>query len=198
MTRSDGIKTGISWFDSIFQGNRIPRGAVIVLGGAPAVGKTALAVQVLTGAVSHAEPSLFFQGGAGEALPRGVATELAVPPFTLDTFGKASAVFSVIDGFEARRWRDLHHVKKLVSRSSHSNARHLGSAFVVLRSNKQGTMSDMVEHPADVVLKLERDLSSSRAVLRVKKNRFGGLHVIDLDFKHYAFRKARAKVAPAR
>ena len=189
--------TGIHEFDRVLGGGAV-RGSLVLVGGAPGIGKSTLLLQ-LCGQVGNQERILYVSGEESQRQLKMRAQRLGVD--TGDIFVLAetdiSAILSAIDELEPTVLivdsiqtmfdadanstpGSISQVRECTMRIMRSAKDRGYTAFVVGHVNKEGRIAGpkVLEHMVDCVLYFEGDQSMSYRILRAAKNRFGSTNEI--------------------
>ncbi|MEO0576112.1 MAG: DNA repair protein RadA [Pseudomonadota bacterium] len=184
--------TGFGEFDRVLGGG-VVRGAVVLLGGDPGVGKSTLLLQV-TANLSKASNVLYVTGEESVEQVANRARRLGVADCPLTLLAEVS-VETIIATAAANRADMLvvDSMQTLVAESQTGNAGAVSqlrecvgqltrfaktsgtSVFIVGHVTKEGVIAGprVVEHMVDTVLYFESDPASRFSIVRAVKNRFG-------------------------
>jgi DNA repair protein RadA/Sms len=197
------ISTGIGELDRVLGGGLVP-GSVVLLGGAPGIGKSTLALQL---ACALAAPAR--EGGAGsvlyvtgeesleqvrlraERLGEIPAAVLALAETRVEALGEAwreaRPRLVVIDSIQTMRTDRVLSAPGSVAQVRESaallaaTAKAHGTALALVgHVTKEGLLAGprVLEHLVDVVLEFEGDRDHAFRLLRATKNRFGSTHEV--------------------
>ena len=191
------FSTGLSEFNRVLGGGAV-RGSLVLVGGAPGIGKSTLLLQ-LCGMVTEKEKILYVTGEesrrqlkmradrlgvSGEGLYVLAETDLND---TLQAVGEIKPDILIIDSIQT-----LYNPELSASPGSISQVKDCTMAlmqlaksagltiFVVGHVNKEGAIAGpkVLEHMVDCVLYFEGERSLSYRILRAAKNRFGSTNEI--------------------
>ena len=187
------LSTGIHEFDRVLGGGIVP-GSLILLGGAPGIGKSTITLDVSMKAAARGAKVLYVSGEESEAQTAmraerlGEATD-ALQIMTATELGtilvQARQVMPkllVIDSIQTMYNQELETAAGSVGQVRECTAKLLtfaketGIAVIIIgHVTKEGNIAGprLLEHMVDVVLQFEGDRSYTYRVLRALKNRFG-------------------------
>ena len=189
--------TGISELDRVLGGG-IVEGALMLIGGAPGVGKSTLLLQ-LCGRISEQETILYVSGEESQRQLKMRAQRLGVDHGSIYVLAETdlNTVLSTIDDLQptvlivdsiqtmydaetASTPGSISQVRECTMRIMRSAKDSGYTAFVVGHINKEGSIAGpkVLEHMVDCVLYFEGDQSMSYRILRAAKNRFGSTNEI--------------------
>ena len=189
--------TGLSELDRVLGGGAV-RGSVVLVGGAPGVGKSTLLLQ-LCGLVGRSEKILYVTGEESRRQLKMRAQRLGVSDGDIyvlaeTDLGEIGAAIDsteptvvIIDSIQTMFDPELAAAPGSVSQvrectmSIMRRAKADGfAAFVVGHINKEGNIAGpkVLEHMVDCVLYFEGEQSMSYRILRAAKNRFGSTNEI--------------------
>ena len=189
--------TGLSELDRVLGGGAV-RGSVVLVGGAPGVGKSTLLLQ-LCGLVGRSEKILYVTGEESRRQLKMRAQRLGVSDGEIyvlaeTDLGEIGAAIDsteptvvIIDSIQTMFDPELAAAPGSVSQvrectmSIMRRAKADGfAAFVVGHINKEGNIAGpkVLEHMVDCVLYFEGDQHMSYRILRAAKNRFGATNEI--------------------
>ena len=189
--------TGLSELDRVLGGGAV-RGSVVLVGGAPGVGKSTLLLQ-LCGLVGRSEKILYVTGEESRRQLKMRAQRLGVSDGEIyvlaeTDLGEIGAAIDsteptvvIIDSIQTMFDPELAAAPGSVSQvrectmSIMRRAKADGfAAFVVGHINKEGNIAGpkVLEHMVDCVLYFEGEQSMSYRILRAAKNRFGSTNEI--------------------
>lgn len=187
------IPTGITEFDRVLGGGIVP-GSLILLGGAPGIGKSTITLDVSMKAANRGIPVLYVSGEESEAQTAmraerlGMASD-ALKVMTATELGtilvearKDAPKLLVIDSIQTMYNSELETAAGSVGQVRECTAKLLNFAkesniaiIIIGHVTKEGNIAGprLLEHMVDVVLQFEGDRSYTYRVLRALKNRFG-------------------------
>ena len=189
--------TGISELDRVLGGGAV-RGSMVLIGGAPGIGKSTLLMQVC-GLVSRDEKILYVSGEESQrqlkmrAQRLGVQNEnLLVLPETkleeiLDCAEELQPDIMIVDSVQtlfnselASAPGSVGQVRECTMAIMQMSKAEGITTFVVGHVNKDGAIAGpkVLEHMVDCVLYFEGERSLSHRILRAAKNRFGSTNEI--------------------
>jgi DNA repair protein RadA/Sms len=187
------IPTGITEFDRVLGGGIVP-GSLILLGGAPGIGKSTITLDVSMKAANRGIPVLYVSGEESEAQTAMRAERLgtasdALKVMTATELGtilvearKDAPKLLVIDSIQTMYNSELETAAGSVGQVRECTAKLLNFAkesniaiIIIGHVTKEGNIAGprLLEHMVDVVLQFEGDRSYTYRVLRALKNRFG-------------------------
>ncbi|PLC51163.1 DNA repair protein RadA [Pollutimonas subterranea] len=187
--------TGISEFDRVLGGGLV-KGAVVLIGGDPGIGKSTLLLQALV-SLSHAVKVLYVTGeeSAEQVALRARRLELATGDVDLLAEIRLEAIMAalveqrpsvaVIDSIQTLYSSELSAAPGSVSQVRECAAqltrmaKQTGITIVLIgHVTKDGTLAGprVLEHIVDTVLYFEGDTHSSFRLVRAFKNRFGAVN----------------------
>ena len=186
------FSTGIGEFDRVLGGGAV-RGSLVLVGGAPGIGKSTLLLQ-LCGRISERETILYVSGEESQRQLKMRAQRLGVDHGSIYVLAETdlNTVLSTIDDLQptvlivdsiqtmydaetASTPGSISQVRECTMRIMRSAKDSGYTAFVVGHINKEGSIAGpkVLEHMVDCVLYFEGDQSMSYRILRAAKNRFG-------------------------
>ncbi len=187
------LTTGIQEFDRVLGGGIVP-GSLILLGGAPGIGKSTIVLDVSMKAAARHKKVLYVSGEESEAQTAmraerlGKATD-SLQIMTATELGtilvqarQSQPELLVIDSIQTMYNQELETAAGRVGQVRECTAKLLtfaketGIAVVIIgHVTKEGNIAGprLLEHMVDVVLQFEGDRSYTYRVLRALKNRFG-------------------------
>ena len=187
------VATGIGELDRVLGGGLV-RGAVILIGGDPGIGKSTLVLQALTSLASRGIKVLYVTGEESLRQLRMRAERLGSLPDNLFILAETAletiiehirefkpAIF-VVDSVQTVYTGELESAPGSVSQLRESSARLITlakqsdtAAFLIGHVTKDGAIAGprVLEHMVDTVLYFEGDRGHSYRILRAVKNRFG-------------------------
>ncbi|HEY7890689.1 MAG TPA: DNA repair protein RadA [Solirubrobacteraceae bacterium] len=187
------LSTGIGELDRVLGGGLVP-GSLVLLGGAPGIGKSTLTNMVLGHLESNGHRTLYVSGEESAEQIRLRAQRLEpgamqVPVMTetdlqavLSTIASSSAEVCVIDSVQTIKHAELTNAAgsvtqvREVASAVMSLAKSTGTAVILVgHSTKEGTLAGprVLEHLVDCVLQFEGQHERPYRELRALKNRFG-------------------------
>ena len=189
--------TGVGELDRVLGGGAV-RGSIVLVGGAPGVGKSTLLLQ-LCGLVGSRERILYVTGEESRrqlkmrAQRLGVSqgeiyvlaeTELAEITAAIDrlepTIVIIDSIQTMFDGDVSAAPGSISQVRECTMAVMRQAKTGGFTAFVVGHINKEGSIAGpkVLEHMVDCVLYFEGEQSMSYRILRAAKNRFGSTNEI--------------------
>lgn len=192
-TETSRIETGIGELDRVLGGGLVP-GSLVLLGGAPGIGKSTLTGMALATIQASGAGTLFVSGEESPAQVRLRAERLgpgalAVPILAetsletiLATIEAEAPAVCVIDSIQTVQSADLSGAPGSVGQVRESaNAlaavsKRTGTAIVLVgHVTKEGSLAGprVLEHLVDCVLQFEGERERTYRTLRAVKNRFG-------------------------
>jgi DNA repair protein RadA/Sms len=187
------MTTGIHEFDRVLGGGIVP-GSLILLGGAPGIGKSTITLDVSMKAANRGIPVLYVSGEESEAQTAMRAERLgkASDKLKVMTATELGAILVqarqlkpkllVIDSIQTMYNSELETAAGSVGQVRECTAKLLNFAketniavIIIGHVTKEGNIAGprLLEHMVDVVLQFEGDRSFTYRVLRALKNRFG-------------------------
>lgn len=187
------LSTGIGELDRVLGGGLIP-GSLVLLGGAPGIGKSTLTNMVLGNLQNTGHSTLYISGEESAEQIRLRAERLApgaldVPVLTetdlqavLNTVSGTAPDVCVIDSVQTIKCSELTSAAGTVSQVREVTtavmglAKSIGTAVILVgHSTKEGTLAGprVLEHLVDCVLQFEGERERPYRELRALKNRFG-------------------------
>ena len=191
------FSTGIGELDRVLGGGAV-RGSLVLVGGAPGVGKSTLLLH-LCGMVGASERILYVSGEESQRQLKMRAQRLGVDQngiyvlaetdigAVLSTIDELRPTVLIIDSIQTMFDAETSSTPGSVSQVRECTMRIMRSAkdsgytaFVVGHVNKEGSIAGpkVLEHMVDCVLYFEGDQSLSYRILRAAKNRFGSTNEI--------------------
>jgi DNA repair protein RadA/Sms len=192
------INSGIHEFDRVLGGGLVP-GSLILVGGAPGIGKSTLMLQVLHCLSAQAQKVLYISGEEslgqiklrGERLGVGSDNLLVVSEVSLESIralvDHVAPSAMVVDSIQTVFTSDLTSAPGSVSqvREATMHFMHLAKKtgvpiFLIGHVTKDGAIAGprLLEHMVDTVLYFEGDQNNMYRILRSVKNRFGSTNEI--------------------
>ena len=200
-TEEDRVKTGIKEFDRVLGGGIMP-GSVILLGGAPGIGKSTLAMQAAANITSNV---LYV---TGEESPKQIklrALRLKIKSANffilaetnlnniLSSIKEAEPSVVVIDSIQTMHSEQFDNSPGTVTQIRECTSLLMEEAkkghFAVIligHVTKEGIIAGpkVLEHIVDTVLQFEGESNHSFRILRSQKNRFGSTNEIGIFEMH--------------
>ena len=191
------FSTGIGELDRVLGGGAV-RGSIVLVGGAPGIGKSTLLLQ-LCGSVDSNERILYISGEESERQLKMRAQRLGVDKgeiYVLAETGLTEALAAIdslkpdiviIDSIQTMFDPDVSSAPGSVSQvrectmSIMRKTKENGfTTFVIGHINKEGSIAGpkVLEHMVDCVMYFEGEQSTSFRILRAGKNRFGSTNEI--------------------
>lgn len=191
------FSTGIREFDRVLGGGAV-RGSLVLVGGAPGIGKSTLLLQ-LCGKIGAQERVLYVSGEESQRQLKMRAQRLGVDQGSIYVLAETDlgAVLAAVDElqptvlivdsiqtmFDAETSAtpgSISQVRECTMRIMRSAKDSGYTAFVVGHVNKEGSIAGpkVLEHMVDCVLYFEGDQSLAYRILRAAKNRFGSTNEI--------------------
>lgn len=191
------FSTGIGEFDRVLGGGAV-RGSLVLVGGAPGIGKSTLLLQ-LCGLTEEGQKILYVTGEESERQLKMRAQRLGVDKgeiYVLAETGLAEVIENVeamspdiviIDSIQTMFDADISSAPGSISQVRECTmsimrlTKEKGfTTFVIGHINKEGSIAGpkVLEHMVDCVLYFEGERSTSFRILRAGKNRFGSTNEI--------------------
>lgn len=187
------VASGSEELDRVLGGGLVP-GSLVLLGGAPGIGKSTLLLQTARAIAESHGPVLYVSGE--ESLPqlRGRAGRLGSIPPTLEALSETridrvvalaeqqDRSFLVVDSIQAMFDPELASAPGSVAQVRECAARLMYLAkstglpvLMVGHTTKDGSLAGprVLEHLVDAVVELETSATHEHRILRSRKNRFG-------------------------
>ena len=189
----DRHKTGISEFDRILGGGVVP-GSVVLLGGAPGIGKSTLMLQVSAVLASKSLKTLYVSGEESLSQVKSRADRLKIQSDNLyivsetnlenilEDINKTDPKIVIIDSIQTTYRVDVSSAPGSVSQVRECAAEFLRLAkskaitiFLLGHVTKEGSIAGprVLEHIVDTVLYFDTEKQEVYRILRAYKNRFG-------------------------
>ncbi|MFQ3573246.1 MAG: DNA repair protein RadA [Thermodesulfovibrionales bacterium] len=192
--------TGITEFDRVLGGG-IVKGAVILIGGDPGIGKSTLLLQAMSMIGTDKNPVLYV---SGEESPEQIhiradrlnirkKTIVIYPETLIEAIIKESLatkpICIVIDSIQTVYTQDLlsapgsvGQIRESASKLMFFAKRHNIPIFIIGHVTKDGSIAGprVLEHIVDTVLYFEGDSGHTYRILRTIKNRFGSTNEIGI------------------
>ncbi len=188
------MPTGFHAFDQLFSGG-LPRGALILLGGEPGVGKSTFAMQIAGKLkASEKEPVLYVSGEESPYQIKKRASRLdleenhfliyadPVVENILNQCAERKPLFTIIDSIQTIHSRDIpsetgspNQIKAAAHKILEEQKRLNLTTLIIGQITKDGQIAGpkMLEHLVDTVFYLESHKEQNIRLLRLRKNRFG-------------------------
>ena len=194
------LGTGLSEADRVLGGG-LPVGSVSLLGGDPGIGKSTLALQVLSHVVGRGEGGLYVSGEESAAQVKARAERLGLEAGAIQLLAtveletvaaeieRLSPRLVVVDSIQTLRTQALDGIAGNVSQVRACAdlliriAKRRGMAVLMVgHVTKEGQLAGprTLEHMVDALLYLEGQMESPQRILRSVKNRFGSTREIGL------------------
>jgi DNA repair protein RadA/Sms len=192
---AERIRTGISEFDRVLGGGLVP-GSLVLLGGAPGIGKSTLLLQAAAHFAATVGPVLYCSGEESEHQIKMRGDRLGVAAAPLFLLAE-TCVVRLIDEIDRRRpallivfyIQTVFSLKIQSAPGSVSQVRQAATdllftakgrnlpTILVGHITKDGSLAGpkVLEHVVDTVLYFEGDEHHSHRVVRAIKNRFGAV-----------------------
>ena len=191
------FSTGIGEFDRVLGGGAV-RGSLVLVGGAPGIGKSTLLLQ-LCGRISERETILYVSGEESQRQLKMRAQRLGVDHGNIYVLAETdlNTVLTTIDDLQptvlivdsiqtmydaetASTPGSISQVRECTMRIMRSAKDSGYTAFVVGHINKEGSIAGpkVLEHMVDCVLYFEGEEHTTYRLLRAAKNRFGSTNEI--------------------
>ena len=192
------FSTGIGEFDRVLGGGAV-RGSLVLVGGAPGIGKSTLLLQVCANLCKTGKRVLYVSGEESAKQLKLRANRLGITSETLYVLAEnaldnveeklrgLSPDVAVIDSIQTMYRPDMASAPGSVSQIRECTSQIMrlckesGTAiFLVGHVTKDGAIAGprMLEHMVDVVLYFEGDRHMTYRILRAAKNRFGATNEI--------------------
>lgn len=191
------FSTGISEFDRVLGGGAVA-GSLILVGGAPGIGKSTLLLQ-MCGMTGRAKTILYVTGEESERQLKLRATRLGVEQAEVYVLAETDldnvlacidelrpdiviidSIQTMSDGEVASAPGSISQVRECTMRIMRTTKEKGLTVFVVGHINKEGSIAGpkVLEHMVDCVLYFEGERNTSFRILRAAKNRFGSTNEI--------------------
>ena len=191
------FSTGMSELNRVLGGGAVD-GSLVLVGGAPGIGKSTLLLQICNALCSHRKV-LYISGEESERQLKLRAQRLGVAPETLFVLAEnrmedvaascneCKPDVLIIDSIQTMFCDEnesspgsVSQVKDCTMRLMHLSKSEGITVFVVGHINKDGNIAGpkVLEHMVDCVLYFEGDPNTSYRLLRAVKNRFGSTNEI--------------------
>lgn len=191
------FSTGIGELDRVLGGGAV-RGSLVLVGGAPGIGKSTLLLQ-LCGLVDASQKILYVTGEESERQLKMRAQRLGVENAqvyvlaetglkeVLEAAGELSPDIVIIDSIQtmfdpevSSAPGSISQVRECTMQIMRATKEQGFTTFVVGHINKEGSIAGpkVLEHMVDCVLYFEGERSTSFRILRAAKNRFGSTNEI--------------------
>ncbi len=188
------LSTGIGELDSVLGGGIVP-GSLVLIGGAPGIGKSTLTTMALANLVAAGRRTLYVSAEESaaqirlraERLPGGDALRIPVIGETdlnavLATIERERPEVCVVDSVQTLHCRDLSsgagsvaQVREVAAQVMELAKRLGTAALLVGHVTKEGALAGprVLEHIVDCVLQFEGERERTYRTVRAVKNRFG-------------------------
>lgn len=191
------FSTGISEFDRVLGGGAVA-GSLILVGGAPGIGKSTLLLQ-MCGMTGREKTILYVTGEESERQLKLRATRLGVEQAEVYVLAETDldnvlacidelrpdiviidSIQTMSDGEVASAPGSISQVRECTMRIMRATKEKGLTVFVVGHINKEGSIAGpkVLEHMVDCVLYFEGERNTSFRILRAAKNRFGSTNEI--------------------
>ncbi|MCR5663942.1 MAG: DNA repair protein RadA [Oscillospiraceae bacterium] len=197
MTPEKRFSTGISELDRVLGGGAV-NGSLVLVGGAPGIGKSTLLLQ-MCGSAAEAKRILYVTGEESERQLKLRAVRLGIGrdeiyilaetdlDAILSAMDSLSPEMVVIDSIQTVSDPEIASVPGSITQVREATMRLMRTCkekgvtvFIVGHINKEGNIAGpkVLEHMVDCVLYFEGESSTSFRILRSAKNRFGSTNEI--------------------
>lgn len=185
------LATGIAEFDRVLGGGMVP-GSLVLLGGAPGIGKSTLAAMALANLAGSGTPALYVSGEESPHQIRERAERLGDAALDVPVLGESSldAVLAaidserpavcVIDSVQTLQVGDsapgsVAAVREATGALMETGKRLDSTLLLIGHVTKEGSLAGprALEHLVDCVLHFEGERERTLRTLRALKNRFG-------------------------
>ena len=190
------FSTGISEFDRVLGGGAVV-GALVLVGGAPGIGKSTLLLQ-MCGMIDKGRRVLYITGEESERQLKLRATRLGIDgdiyvlaeteiDSIIACIGEVAPDVVIIDSIQTVSDAEVSSAPGSITQVRECTMRLIRvtkdkglTMFVVGHINKEGSIAGpkVLEHMVDCVLYFEGERSTSFRILRAAKNRFGSTNEI--------------------
>ena len=190
------FSTGISEFDRVLGGGAVV-GALVLVGGAPGIGKSTLLLQ-MCGMIDKGRRVLYITGEESERQLKLRATRLGIDgdiyvlaetdiDSIIACIGEVAPDVVIIDSIQTVSDAEVSSAPGSITQVRECTMRLMRvtkdkglTMFVVGHINKEGSIAGpkVLEHMVDCVLYFEGERSTSFRILRAAKNRFGSTNEI--------------------
>lgn len=190
------FSTGISEFDRVLGGGAVV-GALVLVGGAPGIGKSTLLLQ-MCGMIDRGRRVLYITGEESERQLKLRATRLGIDgdiyvlaetdiDSIIACIGEVAPDVVIIDSIQTVSDAEVSSAPGSITQVRECTMRLMRvtkdkglTMFVVGHINKEGSIAGpkVLEHMVDCVLYFEGERSTSFRILRAAKNRFGSTNEI--------------------
>src|SRR5438874_678649 len=193
------LSTGIGELDSVLGGGIVP-GSLVLIGGAPGIGKSTLTTMVLANLIAAGRRTLYVSAEESaaqirlraERLRNGHALRIPVIGETdldavLATIERERPEVCVVDSVQTLHCRDLSsgagsvaQVREVAARVMEVAKRLGTAALLVGHVTKDGALAGprVLEHIVDCVLQFEGERERTYRTVRAVKNRFGSTNEV--------------------
>jgi DNA repair protein RadA/Sms len=190
----DRLSTGVGELDSVLGGGIVP-GSLVLIGGAPGIGKSTLTTMVLANLVARGRNTLYVSAEESaaqirlraERLPDGDALRIPVIGETdldsvLATLERERPEVCVVDSVQTLHCRELSsgagsvaQVREVAARIMEVAKQLSIAVLLVGHVTKDGALAGprVLEHIVDCVLQFEGERERTYRTIRAVKNRFG-------------------------
>ena len=200
----DRVPTGIAELDRVLGGGLV-RGAVILIGGDPGIGKSTLVLQALSKLACRGIKVLYVSGEESLRQIRMRAERLGAIPESLFVLAETSLEhildevrgfqpeIIVVDSVQTIHTADIESAPGSVSQIRETSSQLINHAklsdsacFLIGHVTKEGAIAGprVLEHMVDTVLYFEGDRGHIYRILRAVKNRFGSTDEIGVFEMH--------------
>lgn len=197
MSREIRFSTGITEFDRVLGGGAV-MGSLVLVGGAPGIGKSTLLLQ-MCGEAWAERKILYVTGEESERQLKLRSDRLGIENDELYVFSETNideilsvmaqlepeiviidSIQTVVDDSVASAPGSISQVRECTMRIMRAAKDSSTTVFVVGHVNKEGSIAGpkVLEHMVDCVLYFEGEHSTSFRILRAVKNRFGSTNEI--------------------
>ena len=200
VTAEDRLKTGFSELDRVLGGGVVP-GSLVLIGGAPGVGKSTLLLQTANNVAENYEQVLYISGEESERQIKiradrldSTATDLYILADTnlnsiINQIKKFQPDLIIIDSIQTiynptidSAPGSIKQVRETTSKLMEVGKREELPLFIVGHVTKEGSIAGpkVLEHMVDTVLYFEGDQNHSYRMLKGIKNRFGSTNEVGI------------------
>jgi len=196
-TRFPRIETGIGEFDRVLGGGIVP-GSLVLIGGAPGIGKSTLLLQALA---KIKPPILYFSGEESASQIKSRAERLSLGSLPIQfaqetniervaaTIDKVAPTLTIIDSIQTMKSDEvgsplgsINQISVSCAKLTEAAKRGNHSIFIIGHITKSGVVAGpkTLEHLVDTVLYLEGDSQHLFRILKTTKNRFGPISEVGI------------------